>query len=86
MGVNLNAQVSRSSRGLYMGDVADICKMMVLEQPMETPTIDVDCSNLSFKVGKNPQWLASFLMRWANYGLCMVSVCDVKVRPISKQA
>jgi len=46
-----------------MDDVADICKMMALEQQMETPTFDVDCSNILFKVGKNPQWLASFLMR-----------------------
>ena len=86
MGVNHGAQVLHSIKGLSMGDVADICKKMALTKQMETPTIDVDCSNLSFKVGKHPQWLARFLMRWANTGLCVVPVCDARVRPISKQA
>ena len=53
---------------------------------MLTPTINVDCSNACFKIGKNVQSLVRHLVKWANTGLCVVPVCDAKVRPICKQA
>ena len=53
---------------------------------METPTIDVDCSNVCFKIGKNVTSVVSLLLKWANTGLKVVPVCNSKVRPISKQA
>ena len=53
MGLNCGAQVLYSVRGLKMGDIVDICHGLASEQGMVTPTIDVDCSNVCFKVGKN---------------------------------
>ena len=52
---------------------------------MPFPRIDVDCGNVRYKVGKNVQSVASFLMRWAAPGLCVVPSYDAKPRPISKQ-
>ena len=49
-------------------------------------TIDVDYSNVCFKIGKNFQSLARHLVKWANTGLCVIPVCDAKVHPIRKQA
>ena len=45
---------------------------------MVTTTIDVDCSNVCFKVGKNVQSLDKHLVKWANTGLCIVPVYDAK--------
>lgn len=87
MGINHGAQVFYSIKSLRIGDVADVGKGLVLELGTETPIIlDMDCSNVCFKVGKNVQSLVSFLMQWANTGLCIVPVCDAKACPISKQA
>ena len=86
MALNCGAQVLYSLRGLTMGDIVDICRGLAHEQEMLTPTIDVDCINACFKIGKNVQLLARHLVKWANTGLCVVPVCDAKVRPICKQA
>ena len=86
MGVNHTAQVLYSLSHLERGDVADILHGLARERDMEIPTVDVDCSNVCFKVGKSVECLASFLMRWAQAGLRIVPICDGKVRPISKQA
>ncbi len=51
MGLNSGAQVLYSLKGLYIGDVDDICKGIAADWKMETPTIDVDCSNVCFRVG-----------------------------------
>ena len=69
-----------------MGDIVDICCGLASEQGMVTPTIDVDCSNVCFKVGKNVQSVVKHLVKWAGTGLCIVPVCDGTVRPICKQA
>ena len=86
MGLNCGAQVLYSVRGLKMGDIVDICHGLASEQGMVTPTIDVDCSNACFKVGKNVQSVVKHLVKWAGTGLCIVPVCDGTVRPICKQA
>ena len=78
MGLNCGAQVLYSVRGLKMGDIVDICHGLASEQGMVTPTIDVDCSNACFKVGKNVQSVVRHLVKWTNTGLCIVLVCDVK--------
>ena len=86
MGLNCGSQVLCSLRGLKMGDIVDICHGFASERGMAAPNIDVDCSNVCFKVGKNVLSLAKYLIKWANTGLCIVPVCDAKVRPICKQA
>ena len=86
MGVNHGAKVLYSTRGLNIQDAATILRGLARERGMQIPTIDVDCSNVCFKVGKSVQSLASFLMRWATPGLRVVPCCDAKVRPVSKQA
>jgi hypothetical protein len=86
MGLNCGAQVLYSLRDLKMGDIVDICWGLTNEQEMLTPTIDVDCSNACFNIGKNAESLARHLVKWANSGLCVVPVCDAKVLPICKQA
>ena len=53
---------------------------------MLAPTVDVDCSNVCFKVVRNAQSVANFLTKWASHGIHMNPVCDGKVRPISKHA
>ena len=80
MGLNCGAQVLYSLCGLKMGDIVDICHVLASEQGMVTPTIDVDCSNVCFKVGKNVQSVVRHLVKWANTGLCIVPVCDGKVQ------
>ena len=74
-----------SIRGLKIGDIVDICHGLATEQDMTTPTIDVDCSNVCFKVGKNVQSVVRHLVKWASTGLCIVPVCDGK-GSICKQA
>ena len=69
-----------------MDDIVDVCRGLANERDMLTPTINVDCSNACFKIGKNVQSLARHLVKWANTGLCVVPVCDAKVRPLCKQA
>lgn len=53
---------------------------------MAAPTVDVDCSSVCFKVGRNAQSFANFLTKWASHGIHMKPVCDGKVQPISKHA
>ena len=86
MGVNHGAKVLNSVRGLLIRHAVIILRGIARERGMMIPTIDVDCSNVCFKVGKSVQSLASFLMRWATPGLCVIPSCDGKVRPTSKQA
>ena len=86
MCLNCGAQVLYSLHGLKMGDIVDICHGLATEQGMVTLTIDVDGSNVCFKVGKNVQSVVRHLVKWASTGLCIVPVCDGKVRPIYKQA
>jgi len=86
MGLNCGAQVLYSLCCLKMGDILDICRGLASERGMVTSTIDVDCSNVCFKVGKNVQSVVWHLVKWANTGLCIVPVCDGKVRSICKQA
>ena len=76
MGLNSGAQVLYSLKGLYVGDVVDICKGIAADWKMETPTIDVDCSNVCFKVGKNVTSVVSLLLKWANTGPKVVPVCN----------
>jgi hypothetical protein len=85
MGLKHGAQVLYALKGLSAGDVVDICKKLA-EENGTSPTIDVDCSNICFKVGKNISSLSSYLMKWAETGLCVTPVCDGYIRPISKQA
>jgi hypothetical protein len=86
MGLNCGAQVLYSLHGLKMGNIVDICHGLASERGMVTQTIDVNCSNVCLKVGKNVQSLAKHLVKCANTGLCIVPVCDAKVRPMYKQA
>ena len=84
--MNHGAKVLNSLRGLLTRHVATILRGMAREHNMAIPTMDVDCSNVCFKVGKSVPSLASFLMRWANPGIRVIPSCDAKLRPISKQA
>ena len=76
MGLNCGAQVLYSLHGLKMGDIVDICCGLASERGMVTPTIDVDCSNVCFKVGKNVTSVVSLLLKWANTGLKVVPSYD----------
>ena len=42
MGLNSGAQVLYSLKGLYVGDVVDICKGIASDWKMKTPTIGID--------------------------------------------
>ena len=53
----------------------EILHGLALERDMEIPTVDVDYSNVCFKVGKSVACLSSFLMRWAQAGLHIVPIC-----------
>jgi hypothetical protein len=86
MGLNSGTQVLYSLKCIYVGDVVDICKGIASDWKMEMPTIDVDCSNVCLRVGKNVPSVVSLLLKWANTVLKVVLVCDSKVRSISKQA
>ena len=85
MGINNGRDVLYSITGLSMSNICDICKELAAEASMETPTVDVDCSNVCFKVGKDASSVSNFLMKYAKTGVCLVPVCD-GTRPISKQA
>ena len=85
MGVTNGVQTLYSLKGLTIGDVTDISRALAEEYGI-FPTIDVDCSNVCFMVGKSAASLSSFLMKYAQTGVCVVPVCDGDVRPISKQA
>ena len=85
MGVNYGKEVLYSLSGLSRKDIALICRGLAIEHNMTDLSIDVDCSYVGFKVGKNAQSVANFLVKWSMYGLQMNPVCDGK-RPISKQA
>ena len=86
MGMNHGAKVLKSLRGLLTRHTATILRGMAREHNMAIPTMDVDCSNVCFKVGKSVPSLASFLMWWANPGICVIPSCDAKLPSISKQA
>ena len=86
MGVNYAAQCLYSLPKLDRGDIVDILHGLAREQGEDLLTIDVDCSNVCFKVGKSVHGLANHLMTWARAGLRLVLICDGKERPISKQA
>lgn len=85
MGVANGFKTLYSLKGLTLGDVTDISRALAEEHGI-FPTIDVDCSNVCFKVGKSAASLSSFLMKYAQTGVCVKPVCDGVVRPISKQA
>ena len=85
MGINNGKDVLYSITGLSMSDIGDICKGLAAEASMETPTVDVDCSNVCFKVGKDDSSVSNFLTKYVKNGVCFVPVCD-GTRPISKQA
>lgn len=86
MGMNHGAKVLSSLRGLSIRHAVIILQGLARRRGMTIPVIDVDCSNVCFKVGKNAQSVASFLMRWASPRFHVVPCCDAKVRPVSKQA
>jgi hypothetical protein len=86
MGLKDGAKTLHSVTGLTIEHVFKMCKGLTDEYHMDTPTIDVDCSNVCFKVGKTVPSVASILIKWANAGFLVVPVCDAKVRPVSKQA
>ena len=65
MGVKSGSQVLYSIIGLQRGDVADIAHGLARDRNMESLTIDVDCSNICFKVGKSVHTLATFLIKSA---------------------
>ena len=85
MGVNYGKEVLYSLSGLSRKDIALICRGLAIEHNTTDLSIDVDCSYVGFKVGKNAQSVANFLVKWSMYGLQMNPVCDGK-RPVSKQA
>ena len=72
---SVGAQVLYALRGLTMGDVVDICKRLA-EVNGTDPTLDVDCNNVCFKLGKSIPLLTSFLVRWTKTGPCIVPICD----------
>ena len=78
MGLNYGAQVLYSLPSLKLGDLVDKCHGLPSERGMVNPTIDVDCSNVSFNVDKSVQSVVRHLVKWANTGLCIVPVCDGK--------
>jgi len=90
MGVSRGAQTLHHLRGLKMANVATILTAYAREAGVMDAnpqlTIDVDCSNACFIVGKSVTGLASLLMKWANAGFHVVPICDGHHRPISKQA
>ena len=76
MGGSYGKQVLYSVIGLRMNDIGDMCKGLAAEHNMQTPTIDVDCSNVCFKVGKDAQSVANHLTKWAEIGVKVVPVLD----------
>ena len=51
---------------------------------MQVPTIDIDVSNVSYKVGKDAQSVTNYLVKCVNIGVKFIPVYHR--RPISKQA
>ena len=50
--------------GLCVNDIGDIYKGLASSKPaIQTPTIDVDCSNAAYKVGRDAQSVSNFLMK-----------------------
>ncbi len=88
MGVTQGASTLYTLSGLELADIAKIMKGLAVSSgtPMMDLTIDVDCSNVCFIVGKSVQALSSFLLKWANAGFHVVPVCDGMQRPVAKQA
>ena len=87
MGLTCGANALYSIYGLTISDVFDICIGIAAEWGMDsTPIIDIDGSNVHFKVGKTVSGVASLLIKWADAGFLTVPVCNAKVRAISKQA
>ena len=88
MGVTQGASTLYTLSGLELADIAKIMKGLAVSSgtPMMNLTIDVDCSNVCFIVGKSVQALSSFLLKCANAGFHVVPVCDGMQRPVAKQA
>ena len=79
MGVKYEKDVLYSLSGSAIRDVADICQKLAHEINMSAPTVDVDCSNVCFKVGRKTQPVANFITKWAIHAIHMNPVCDDKV-------
>ena len=86
MGVNYGPDVHHRLSRLKRRHVRKIATGLAQDYGLSTPAIDFDCSNVAFKGGKNPVWLAQFLVGWARLGLQVTPVCDASTRPQSKQA
>ena len=86
MGVNYGADVHHRLIRLKRRHVRKIAIGLAQEKGLTITAIDFDCSNVAFKGGKNPVWLAQFLIGWARLGLQVTPVCDASTRLQSKQA
>jgi hypothetical protein len=76
MGLKDGARMLHSITGLIIEDVFKMYKGLADKYGMDTPTIDVDCSNVCFKVGKTVPSVTSLLIKWADSGFCIVLACD----------
>ena len=86
MGGKYGKKVLYLVTGLRMNDIGDICRGLASSRPdMQTPTIDVDCSNVAYKVGRDAQSVGSFLTKWSKIGVKVTPMANEKC-PISKQA
>ena len=86
MGVKNAHLTFYSIKNLKKSEIATICHGLAQEQNIDHPSIDVDCSNVAFKCGRNARSLSKFLNDLANMGVKVVPICDAKTRPICKQA
>ena len=85
MGVKHARDALYSVKSLFMHEICNMCRRLAAESNLQTPTIDVDCSNVCFKVGKNAQSVANLLTKWSRIGAKIAPVCDRKC-PISNHA
>ena len=69
MGVKHGNKVMYTIAGLRYCDVGAICKGLASSSTMPNPTIDVDCSNVSYKAGKTAQGVANHLTKWSQIGV-----------------
>ena len=73
MGVLHGREVLYSLPKLFMNDIGDMCKGLAQLSNMQ-PTIDVDVSNVSYKVGKDAQSVANYLVKCVNIGVKFIPV------------
>jgi hypothetical protein len=85
MGFAHGKTVLASLARLYWADIKDICRGLASEYGMDTPTVDVDCSNVCYRKGKTARGVSAFLVALSKLGAAVVPVCDGR-RPIAKQA